>query len=70
MLYKVSAQFVAAIIIILPAIGAQSENQKRFLFYQVIINALYVLHYALLSSATAVVISVICVIRTLIFYII
>ena len=62
------AQGVAILIIILMAIGAQSKTQKMFLFYQVAINFLYVLHYGLLSATTAVAISVICVVRTLIFF--
>jgi hypothetical protein len=62
------AQGVAIIIIIILAICGQQKKQTNFLFYQVITNALYTLQYALLSATTAVWICIICVLRTLIFY--
>ena len=65
---QILAQVVAIVIIILMAIGAQSKTQKMFLFFQLVANALYGVHYGLLSKMTAVVISGICVVRTLIFF--
>lgn len=65
---QVLAQGVAVVIIILMAISAQLKTQKMFLFYRVAINSLYVLHYALLSATTAVAITIVCVTRTLIFF--
>jgi 8-oxo-dGTP diphosphatase len=50
------------------AIGAQAKTQRSFLFFQLIINILYCVHYAFLSATTATVVCIICVIRTLIFY--
>ena len=62
------AQGVAVLIIILLGIGGQAKTQKMFLFSQLIVNTLYVLHYVLLSATTAVAVCIVCVLRTLIFY--
>ena len=64
----VLAQCVAVLIIILMAIGAHAKTQNSFLSFQVIINSLYIPHYVLLFADTAVATSIICVIRTVIFY--
>ena len=65
---QILAQGVAILIIVLMAAGGQAKTQRMFLLYQVVINALYILHYGLLSAATGVAIATICVIRTLIFF--
>lgn len=65
---QIAAQVIAVIIIVIMAIGSQAKTQRSFLFFQLIINALYCVHYAFLSATAATVVCIICVLRTLIFY--
>ena len=67
-LFPILAQVIAVIIIILMAVGAQAKTQRSFLLFQLIINILYCVHYSFLSAITAVVVCIISVLRTLIFY--
>ena len=65
---QVLAQCTAILIIIIMSVGAHAKEQKTFLIYQIVINSLYVAHYALLAATTAVATSVICVVRTAVFF--
>lgn len=62
------AQIIGLIIVVLSIIGLQQKNGERFLFYQIIINILYVMQYLLLEAITGAVICTISIIRCIVFW--
>ncbi|MBE5820758.1 MAG: YgjV family protein [Clostridiales bacterium] len=62
------AQLIGLIIIFLSIIGLQQKKGERFLFYQTIINILYIVQYILLGAITGAVICTIAMIRCIIFW--
>ena len=62
------AQIIGLIIVVLSIIGFQQKNGERFLFYQIIINILYVIQYILLEAFTGAVICTISIIRCIVFW--
>ena len=64
----IAGNLVGAVALILSIIGLQQNTDRRFLFFQIIINLLYTLQYFLLNATAGLSICLINTIRCIIFY--
>ena len=64
----IAGNLVGAVALILSVIGLQQNTDKKFLFFQIVINLLYTLQYFLLNATAGLSICLVNAIRCIIFY--
>lgn len=68
MMSFIAGNLVGVVAVILSIIGLQQNTDKKFLFFQIVINLLYTLQYFLLNATAGLSICLINTIRCIVFY--